>query len=89
MQFSYLAKEYPQNTSYTQYGPFIITPDCSRVDERATGTQIAMLFEAASVNGTVVLGQDFRMGVWQSQVTPHGKRLGSASRGTPINTANP
>ena len=89
MQFSYLAKEYPQDTNYTQYGPFIVTPDCSRVDERAGGAQIALLFEAASVAGSVVLGQDFRMGVWQSQVIPHGKRIGTASRGTPINTANP
>jgi hypothetical protein len=89
MQFSYLCKEYPQQTSYQKVGPFIVTPDCARVDERASGTQVALLFEAASVSGQIVYGQDFRMGVWQAQAIPHGKRMAAGSRGTPINTANP
>ena len=46
-QFSYLCKEYPQQTTYQQVGPFIVTPDTELVDERASGTQIALLFEAA------------------------------------------
>ena len=87
-QFSYLCKEYPQSTPQ-QVGPFIITPDCNKVDERASGAQTALLIEAASVSSSVVLGQDFRMGVWQSLATPYGKRMDAASRGTPINTSNP
>lgn len=88
-QFSYLCKEYPQDPSYHQVGPFVITPTTSRVDERASGTQIALLIEAASANGSVVVGQDFRMGVWQMLATPHGKRLDAGSRGAAINTNNP
>jgi hypothetical protein len=89
LQFSYLTKEHPRDVAYQQVGPFIITPDTSRVDERASGTQIALLIEAAKVAGVIVLGQDFRMGVWQSQASPHGKRIAAASRGTAINTSNP
>ena len=54
-----------------------------------TTPQTALLIEAASVSSSVVLGQDFRMGVWQSLATPYGKRMDAASRGTPINTSNP
>jgi hypothetical protein len=88
-QFSYLTKEFPQDPAYVQVGPFVITPDTSQVDERASGSQVALLIQAARVNGQIVLGQDFRMGTWQSQATPHGKRKGAPSRGTPINTSNP
>jgi hypothetical protein len=48
-QFSYLCKEYPQQATYQQIGPFIITPDTEKVDERASGTQVALLLEAAQV----------------------------------------
>lgn len=89
LQFSYLCKEYPRDPAYQHVGPFIITPDTTQVDERASGCQVALLIEAASVNGVVVLGQDFRMGVWQSQATPHGKRMGASNRGSPIDVANP
>jgi hypothetical protein len=89
LQFSYLCKEYPQQASYQQVGPFIITPDTEKVDERASGTQVALLIEAASVSSVIVKGQDFRMGTWQSQATPHGKRLAGATRGGAINTNNP
>ena len=88
-QFSYLCKEYPKQAAYQQVGPFPIAPDTTRIDERASGTQVALLIEAVSVGGNLVLGQDMRMGVWQSQATPHGKRLAGASRGSAINTANP
>ena len=89
LQFSYLSKEHPKDAAYTQWGPFIVTPDCTRYDARASGTQIAMLFEAAQVGGVVVKGQDFRFGIWQGMSTPHGKRIGAASQGSPINTSNP
>ncbi len=220
IQFSYLWKEHPTD-AYTQVGPFILTPDTAKVDERCSGTQIAILLEAPSAlvstnvimlagtqaiyGGTatgyiangypnggaamgslsgavtisgyaigalfdsntsgfdhimlallgapntttftlgftdhsgivqslssvgafqstangygiwewtlppsppdtpfvsgetytistggavseIVLGCDFRLGVWQSMATPHGKRLAGASRGSPINTNNP
>jgi hypothetical protein len=214
IQFSYLWKEHP-NDAYTQVGPFPIAPDTAKVDERCSGTQIALLIEAPTVtvglemlagteaisyghdigyiavgypnggtaigeisgattidgypvgalydtdqfgthvltialfgaptnavfvlaftdaNGIAqslassgnyqstangygiwqwtltdspfvagdnyaistgsfatvqVLGVDFRMGVWQSLATPHGKRLAGASRGSTINTNNP
>lgn len=88
-QFSYLTKEHPRDAAYQQIGPFIITPDCTKYDQRAGGSQIALLIEAASVGGQIVLGQDFRMGTWQSQAGPHGKRIGMGSQGSPINTNNP
>jgi hypothetical protein len=88
-QFSFMCKEFPQQASYVQVGPFILTPDASKYDARASGTQVGLLIEAASVSGSIVLGQDFRMGSWQAQATPHGKRQGAGSMGSPINTSNP
>jgi hypothetical protein len=49
IQFSYLCKEYPQDASYLQVGPFILTPDASKYDARASGAQVALLLEAAQV----------------------------------------
>jgi len=89
LQYSLIAREYPEDPAPITFGPFIITPTTTRTDPRAAGTQISILIEAASVNGSVVLGQDFRLGVWQSQATPHGKRLGTAYAGNAINTNNP
>jgi hypothetical protein len=88
-QYSLITREYPEDPAPITYGPFIITPTTTRCDPRASGTQIALKIEAASVSGSIVVGQDFRMGVWQSQATPHGKRMGTASQGSPINTNNP
>jgi hypothetical protein len=88
-QFSWLCKDFPRDAAYTQVGPFIITPDASKYDARASGTQIALLLEAASVASAVVVGQDMRMGIWQVQVGPHGKRRGAGNMGSPINTSNP
>ena len=88
-QFSYLCKEYPQDSAYITYGPYIVTPDTTSVDERAGGAQVALKIEAASVGGQVVLGQDFRMGTWQILVTQHGKRIAGNTRGGNINTNNP
>lgn len=88
-QFSYLSKESPEDAAYHVTGPFIITPDTTRVDERASGTQTAILIEAASVAGSLVMGQDIRLGIWQAQAGPHGKRMAMPSRGSAINTSNP
>lgn len=49
VQFSYLCKEYPEDTPL-QVGPFIVTPTTTRIDERAAGAQTALLLEAAVVD---------------------------------------
>jgi len=88
MQFSFMSREHPQD-SYTQFGPFILTPSATQYDVRAAGAQMGLLLEAASVAGSVVIGQDFRLGVWQAKAGPHGKRMGSGSQGAPIVVNNP
>ena len=83
-QYSFLCKEYPRDAAYNKIGPFPISPDCTRRDDRASGAQVGLLIESVSVNGNIVAGQDFRMGVWQVLATPHGHRLGAGNPGSPI-----
>ena len=89
IQYSLIAREYPLDPTPKTFGPFILTPKITRHDPRAGGSQLSLLIEAASVQGTIVLGQDFRMGAWQSLATPHGKRLGTPVTTDAINTSNP
>jgi hypothetical protein len=84
-----LAREYPLDPQPKIWGPFILTPNITRHDPRAGGSQLSLLIEAAAVQGKIVVGQDFRMGVWQSQAIPHGKRIGTPVTTDTINQSNP
>lgn len=95
-------REYPtqerNSASFPDIGPFVITPTTTKFDVRVNGTQTAMRIEAARATWTdgsgthtnaIVYGQWFRMGLWQAQATPYGRRIGGAYKGDAIDTSGP
>lgn len=102
LQFVLLPREYPtqqENTaSFPEKGPYVVVPDTDQINLRCNGTQTSMRIESARATWTdehgthtdaIVFGQWFRMGTWQSDGVPYGKRIGGSSKGSPIDTSGP
>jgi hypothetical protein len=74
LRFKLKKKMRPQQ-AYKERGPYSVSTTTTDVSVRCRGTQIAMRIEAErDGSDAVVLGQDFRLGVWQSDAVEYGQR---------------
>lgn len=102
LQFKLLPREYPtqpgNSASFPAKGPFVVVPTTTQYDVRANGTQTSLRIEAARATWTdgegthtdaIVFGQWFRMGLWQADAVPYGRRIGGSTKGSPIDTSGP
>lgn len=63
-------KRYPQAPASTEKGPFVVIPTTEKFEPRFRSRQVGYRIESDA------LGDNWRMGTWQAEVTRHGRRGG-------------